>query len=201
MFVSIGPQPVPGTTVDLGLFSQRAFVIVAATATAMASQCGTCDHAGVVTPVERHGAPASSGISPLRKAVLLLDVWKTALRVQVALRRHGMPSAIAKLEDSAATRARHPVPLLSRAVSRGLRVGSWQPRCLIRSMVLYDLLRKQGDPAELVIGLKEQASSSDAHAWVELEGRDIGPLPGGRGYLELTRYPAPPRRSIDPSSS
>jgi len=133
--------------------------------------------------------------------VLLLDVWRTALRVQVALRRHGMPTAVRTLEDRGVRRARYPVPLLSRAVSRGLRVGSWQPRCLTRSMVLYDLLRKQGDPAELVIGLKEQASSSDAHAWVELEGRDIGPLPGGRGYRELTRYPAPSRPpSNDPSS-
>lgn len=129
-------------------------------------------------------------------------MWRTAIRVQAALWRYGMPVAMRRLEDAGGRRARHPIPLLSRAVSRGLRVGSWQPRCLVRSLVLYDLLRAQGDSAELVIGLKERATSSDAHAWVELEGRDIGPLPGGRGYRELTRYPGSSGDTLErPASS
>jgi hypothetical protein len=37
--------------------------------------------------------------------------------------------------------------------------------------------------------LPHHATSHDAHAWVELRGRDVGPLPGGSGYVELTRYP------------
>jgi hypothetical protein len=54
---------------------------------------------------------------------------------------------------------------------------------------LYRLLRAQGDPAELVIGLTELPESPDAHAWIELDGRDIGPLPGRGHHRELARYP------------
>lgn len=119
---------------------------------------------------------------------LLGRVWVTAVRVQSTLRRHRLPAAVIVL-GRLSQREQIPPALLSRAVSRGLRIGSWQPRCLIRSLVLYHLLRAQGDAAELVIGLPERAESHEAHAWVELAGRDIGPLPGRGIHHELTRYP------------
>lgn len=128
------------------------------------------------------------------KIALLFLVWATAAQVRLSLSRHTLPEAVAAL-GTPSQRRRRPVALLSRAVSRGLRVGSWHPRCLIRSLVLYRLLRAQGDPAELIIALPHQATSHDAHAWVELRGRDVGPLPGGSGYVELTRYP---RRAAQP---
>ena len=55
--------------------------------------------------------------------------------------------------------------------------------------MLYRLLRRQGDPAELVIGLPASPRDKDAHAWVELDGRDVGPFPGRNGHVELARYP------------
>jgi len=88
-----------------------------------------------------------------------------------------------------AHRRRVPPALLSRAVSRGLRVGPWQPRCLVRALVLYRLLRAQGDAPILVIGLHSTRPSREAHAWVELNGRDIGPAPGANGHRALVRYP------------
>jgi hypothetical protein len=62
---------------------------------------------------------------------------------------------------------------------------------LFSALVLYRLLRAQGDRAELVIGLPSDARTKDAHAWVELDGVDVGPPPGRSGHLELTRYSAP----------
>jgi hypothetical protein len=56
-------------------------------------------------------------------------------------------------------------------------------------MVLYTLLRDQGVAAELVIGLPTHGTSTDAHAWVEVAGRDVGPHPGSLGAAELTRFP------------
>jgi hypothetical protein len=122
------------------------------------------------------------------KVSLLWEVWRTALRVQLALRRHDLPRVASEIP---VTTSRRPLPpaLLGRAISRGLRVGRWRPRCLIRSLVLYQLLREQGDSAELVIGLTEQANSPDAHAWVELGGLDVGPWPGRGMHVELARYP------------
>jgi hypothetical protein len=54
--------------------------------------------------------------------------------------------------------------------------------------VTFRMLHEQGDPAELVLGLPERPEDKDAHAWVEVDGYDIGPPPGGAGYVELARY-------------
>ena len=120
---------------------------------------------------------------------LFARVWATFVRVQVEVRRHPLSEVVTRFDIVRARRPREPVGRLSRAVTRSLRVGPWQSRCLTRSLVLYRLVREQGDAADLVIGLPDQATSSDAHAWVEHLGRDIGPMPGGRGQTELVRYP------------
>jgi len=146
----------------------------------------------------RHHAPKDRGLSMLGKAALLARVWLIAVRVQVALRRRPLVEVAATLGEAGAE-PHASTALLSRAVSRGLRMGSWQPRCLLRSLVLYRLLRAQGDPAELVIGLPIRPTTNEAHAWVELAGRDVGPAPGGAGYQELTRYPRDRRLTSTPA--
>lgn len=79
---------------------------------------------------------------------------------------------------------------LSRLVDRVLRIGPFRPRCLVLSLVLFRLLRRQGTPAELVIGLSPEARSHEAHAWVEVDGEDVGPPPGRLGHEALARYGA-----------
>ena len=128
-------------------------------------------------------------ISGAQRLVLLWRVWTTATRIRLESRRP-VADVVTRL-SAPGTRTPTPTALLSRAVSRGLRIGPWRPRCLLRSLVLYRLLREQGDDAELVIGLSDRAATPDAHAWVELDGRDVGPWPGRKGYEELTRYPRP----------
>lgn len=135
------------------------------------------------------GEPPAKRASLGQQARLFVTVWIGAARVAVALRR--LPLETVAGASANTGRERVPLALLSRAVTRGLRIGPWQPRCLVRALVLYRLLRAQGDAAELVIGLHHQAASPDAHAWVLLDGRDIGPPPGGAGYEEMTRYPRP----------
>jgi len=78
--------------------------------------------------------------------------------------------------------------VLSGAVDRSLRLGPFRTRCLFGALVLYRLLREQGDPAELVIGLPEEARDQAAHAWVELGGFDLGPPPGRGTHTELARF-------------
>ena len=56
------------------------------------------------------------------------------------------------------------------------------------ALVLYRLLREQGDEPELVIGLPQTAADKDAHAWVELGGVDVGPPPGRGTHEELARF-------------
>lgn len=142
-------------------------------------------------PMTHPRAGSTTRISTIRKVGLLARIWVLAATTQVALWRHPLPVVVARLEPLGAQRGL-PVRTMVRGIHRGLRIGPWRPRCLLRSLVLFRLLRDQGQPAMLVIGLGHEGRTSDAHAWVELAGRDVGPPPGGAGYQELARFPREP---------
>jgi hypothetical protein len=128
-------------------------------------------------------------VTALGKARLAARVLARYGAVVVGLRRRPLPELVADLGAPRATRtAVDPPARLRRAVDGVLRIGPWRPRCLPRALVLYRLLREQGVHAELVIGLPSSARDHAAHAWVEIDGRDVGPFPGGRGHRELVRY-------------
>ena len=134
----------------------------------------------------------SSPAPPLRlggKLRLAMRVWLTYVRVRVNLRRRPLPAAVRILGQTDGRSSRHPPRLLSRAVHRSLHLGPLRPRCLTSSLVLYRLLREQGDEPEVVIGLPPEARDHDAHAWVELGSRDIGPPPGRGRHAPFARFP------------
>ena len=122
------------------------------------------------------------------KARLALRIWSLYPRVLVGLRREQLPAFVARLGATRTGRAPRSPAQLSRAVDRSLRLGSHRPRCLISALVLYRLLREQGDDVELVIGLPARPADKDAHAWVELDGADVGPPPGKGPHEELARF-------------
>ena len=74
-------------------------------------------------------------------------------------------------------------------MDRSLHLGPLRPRCLTSSLVLYRLLREQGDDPVVVIGLPPKALDHEAHAWVELDDRVIGPPPGRAGHEPIARFP------------
>jgi transglutaminase superfamily protein len=123
------------------------------------------------------------------KVDLTLHIWMTFLVVERGLRREPLPDFVSRLGGSGRrVRVRHSPARLSRAVYKSLRIGRRRPKCLITSLVLFHLLRSQGDRAELIIGLPDEPADHFAHAWVELEGKDVGPPPGRNGHLELARF-------------
>ena len=133
----------------------------------------------------RSGAPL-----PRRTRVALAArIVRYYLQVRVAVARRPLPAIAAEI---AASQPRTGTPLPARqlawAVDRTLRVGSRRPRCIFNALVLYRLLREQGDPAELVVGLPSSPVNKDAHAWVELEGVDVGPPPGRAGHEPMARF-------------
>src|SRR5438132_13611514 len=71
---------------------------------------------------------------------LLWDVWTTGAAVVIGLRRETLPAFVAR-PGKPESRPPKPPALLSRAASRGLGIGPWQPRSLTRALVLYRLLR------------------------------------------------------------
>ena len=128
-------------------------------------------------------------LSPTQKLVLATRVLLAYVRVRRGLRNVELPVAVARLGDVRRRSRRHHAPArLSRAVDRTLRASPDDPTCLVRSLVLFRLMREQGDGAELVIGLPEQPTSHEAHAWVELDGRVVGPPPGRAGHSEMARF-------------
>ena len=116
-------------------------------------------------------------------------VWRTYVRVRIGLRRSPLPALVQQLGQAPVRGVRHPPSLLSLAVDRALRLGPLRPRCLTSSLVLYRLLREQDDAAQVVIGLPPQARDHAAHAWVELDGRVVGPPPGRGRHAPIARYP------------
>jgi hypothetical protein len=58
-----------------------------------------------------------------------------------------------------------------RMVGAAARHGGWRSSCLQRSLVLWWLLRRQGDGADLRIGVRRLDGKLQAHAWVEDGGR------------------------------
>jgi hypothetical protein len=125
-----------------------------------------------------------------RKVALAARVWLTFLRVRPRLHAWPLPRLVAHLGRPARLRRPpvHDPRRLSRAVHGSLRLGRRRPACIMSSLVLFRLLRRQGDPAELVIGLPERPVRKDAHAWVELTGQVVGPPPGRRGHAPMARY-------------
>jgi Uncharacterised nucleotidyltransferase/Transglutaminase-like superfamily len=123
------------------------------------------------------------------KVGLATRIWIAFVRTRLTERRLPLPEAARRLAEAGRARTRVDPRRLGRIVGRVLRVGPWRPRCLFSALVLYRLLREQGDDADLVIGLGADPRSKDAHAWVEVDGVDAGPPPGRGGRTALARYP------------
>jgi hypothetical protein len=94
----------------------------------------------------------------------------------------------------AQTRGTHTFPIapgrLGRIVARTLPFGFSGATCLTRSLILYRLLHLQGLEPCLVVGLPPHPKNHEAHAWIELNGRDVGPPPGRQRFAPLARYRA-----------
>jgi hypothetical protein len=122
------------------------------------------------------------------KVLLAVRVWRSYALVLLQVRTKPLVRVAHDLGKRPHRGPRRSPELLSHAVGRTLRIGRRQARCLTGSLVLFKLLREQGDDPVLVIGLPPQAVDQRAHAWVELDGRDVGPPPGRGRNVPLARY-------------
>ncbi len=69
--------------------------------------------------------------------------------------------------------AREEVQATCRMVRAALRYSLAQYSCLEESLTLWYLLRKQGIPACLRIGVRKENEKFEAHAWVEHDGEAL----------------------------
>jgi hypothetical protein len=91
------------------------------------------------------------------------------------LRRHDLPTAVAAMRTRYAERPRvfadplaekYAAVRLGKAIGRTLGVLPLDSRCLVRSLVLAEMLARRGIESRVVIGVKP-GPSFGAHAWVE----------------------------------
>lgn len=131
----------------------------------------------------------SESLRPAARLRLWLRIVRWYLVVRVRTGREPLPKLAARISDAGPPRSeRIPPRQLAWAVDRTLRIGRLRPRCIFNALVLYRLLHEQGDAAELVIGLPKHATDKSAHAWVEIDGIDIGPPPGQNGHEPMARF-------------
>lgn len=62
------------------------------------------------------------------------------------------------------------IALTAHMVNAADRHGLVHPSCLIKSLVLWWLLGKQGITSQLRVGVRKEGGNLEAHAWVEREG-------------------------------
>jgi hypothetical protein len=134
--------------------------------------------------------PAPPHLGTLARAALAGRIWAAFVRARILTRGGGLPNAVRRLGDDTRIPPYRIEPRrFGTIVARVLRVGPWRARCLWTTLVLYRLLRAQGDDAQVVIGLPLEPTDTEAHAWVEMAGEDVGPPPGRGRHQELARYP------------
>ncbi len=123
------------------------------------------------------------------KARLLVAIWIRYARVKLLLRRHPLAEVARTLAVGSGSWSHRDIYGLSRAVNRGLLGPGGTIRCLPRALVLFTLAREHGFEPDIAIGVQPSTTSHEAHAWVEVDGRNVGPKPGRMGRSELIRYP------------
>lgn len=106
---------------------------------------------------------------PLMSASLRLLGYRRTLALVEA--RSDMP-ARRTATTAERDRAHRLATLLSIAGRRGLRAT-----CLPQAMLLHLLLRRRGLDPQLKLGVRRTDAQPDMHAWVELEGDSLDPLP------------------------
>jgi hypothetical protein len=123
----------------------------------------------------------------LRLAAL---VWLEYGLVLARVRRISLPDLVRHLETTPHRVNLQPLDprRLGRFISRTLNRGPFHSRCLTLSLVHFRMLVRQGTKAQLVVGLPSEPANHDAHAWVEVGGKDVGPPPGRLGHKEMVRY-------------
>ena len=119
-------------------------------------------------------------LSPAAKARLATEIVVTYARVRRSMADGDVRVALERLRGQPAPAQPDPAArevlvegvALGRAVTRTLRVLPADSRCLMRSLVLTNLLARRGIESSLVLGVRPGESFA-AHAWVE---HDSAPL-------------------------
>ncbi len=138
--------------------------------------------------IERSSLRALRSLSR-RELGSLIRAWGYLLVADAALRFVAFPRVERLLTLLAGGRRRQAVlaaDRLATLVAAAARHHVRPMTCLPRALALQALLRRNGIQAELRIGVRREAGSLQAHAWVEHAGSPVGePAEPSPSYLPL----------------
>lgn len=129
---------------------------------------------------------------PVRvKIGLVGEILRSYVAMRSLMRSNGVPATVDSIRDGAfrcsapsAEVAEEIGARLGRVVGRTLSVLPADSRCLVRALVLFDLLARRGIHSSLVIGVRSEPVFG-AHAWVEYRGHPLQPTGAFRRLTEL----------------
>jgi hypothetical protein len=115
------------------------------------------------------------------KARLGIEILAAYAKVRWSLWRTTLPTVVQTLRAQARRTAARPLAdpdrdgqRLGRAVMRMLARLPAGSRCLVRSLVLLQVLAWHGVESDLVIAVRPREELTlDAHAWIEVDGRAL----------------------------
>jgi hypothetical protein len=138
-----------------------------------------------------------SKFSP-REVFILLQFFIFALIVHSSLRCVALPRVIAFGTGLAKNRFWRCLPLsqnyfqltqLTLLASTASRFARPNGPCLLRSLLLFWLLKSRDEPAELLIGINKDTSVLQSHAWVESPGKILADSPEmAESFATLLRF-------------
>jgi hypothetical protein len=134
------------------------------------------------------------GAQNLRRVGLVLEVcwWTAAFPVLLRCVKLRRLLELVTTTNSSATPERDDVRLVIRFTSRLARCWPAQGTCLVRSLVLYRVLRRMGLPVHIVFGVSPAETGMIGHAWLtpsEWQGLSLGQA--GERFTVMYTFPEP----------
>jgi hypothetical protein len=130
-------------------------------------------------------------LGPREIVGVLAAAWRLLL-IDLALRTHGSDYIRRRLAQTPAIRIDGPLAdphtLIEHArlpIDPARRYHPYPIRCLGRSLVLQQRLRRVGVVTELRIGVAKSGGELRAHAWIEYGGRPVGELDALDRFVRL----------------
>jgi len=144
---------------------------------------------GAILP--RAPVAADRRLSTAQKLALTFEILVAHVRFRRRLKRTGLPGALARARggtvegDATDVLDRYFACRVANAVERVLDHVPGGERCLVRSLVLVELLARRNLFTTLVIGVTASGEFG-AHAWVEIDGFPLLP-PHESKYTRLVQ--------------
>lgn len=130
--------------------------------------------------------------------LLLPQLVLCALVVGIALRITALPRLTGFIDRYATHRRLRHFPFFhaQHQLTRLAVLADWATRitlapgpCLTRSLLLFWLLKAQGQPTELHIGINKGTAALHGHAWIETQGQVVSDSPAMTGrFATLLRF-------------